>query len=133
MSKGYLLDTSALLGFIEKEAGDERVKFILKNDGVFIPWPALAELFYITCREKEVEDAELRYAMLKRSRAKIIWLFDEAVLITAAKIKAFHQISFADAIISAYAIQASAILVHKDPAYEALIGQLEMEALPYKV
>lgn len=41
-SKVYLLDTSALLAFMEKEEGDDRVKFILKNETVLIPWLALA-------------------------------------------------------------------------------------------
>ncbi len=48
----YLLDTSALLACIESEEGDERVKFILKNENVSIPWIALVELFYVTSREK---------------------------------------------------------------------------------
>lgn len=34
--------------------------------------------------------------------------------------------------IAAVAIQNQAVLVHKDPEYEQLAGQLEMEALPYK-
>lgn len=116
---------------MEKEAGDERVKSILKNENVFIPWTALTELFYITCREKGGDVAELRYAMLKRSGAHIIWLADESILISAGRIKAVHRVSFADAIIAAYAIQNNAILIHKDPEYEALAGKLEMEALPY--
>lgn len=132
MSKSYLLDTSALLAFMEKEAGDERVKSILKDENVLIPWPALAELFYITCREKGENVAELRYAMLKRLGAHIIWLADEAVLVSTGRIKAFHHISFADAMIAAYALRNDAILVHKDPEYEELTGQLEMESLPYK-
>ena len=132
MSKGYLLDTSALLAYMEKEAGDERVKSILKNENVLIPWTALTELFYITCRKKGGDIAELRYAMLKRSGAHIIWQADEFVLISAGRIKAFHRVSFADAIIASFAVKYNTILVHKDPEYEALIGQLEMEALPYK-
>ena len=132
MSKGYLLDTSALLAYMEKEAGDERVKTILKNENVLIPWTALTELFDITCRKKGEDVAELRYAMLKRSGAHVIWQADESVLISAGMIKAFHRVSFADAIIASYAVKYDTILVHKDPEFEALFGQLEMEALPYK-
>jgi predicted nucleic acid-binding protein len=42
------------------------------------------------------------------------------------------SISLADAMIAAFAIQHSAVLVHKDPEYDALIGSVPMEALPYK-
>lgn len=132
MSKEYLLDTSALIAFMEKEVGDERVKFMLINESVFIPWPALAELFYITYREKSEEAAEFRYAMLKRSNAQFIWLADEALIFSVGKIKASYQVSFADAVIATYAIQNDAILVHKDPEYESLKGLVEMEFLPYK-
>ncbi len=70
--------------------------------------------------------------MLRQSSAKILWEMNEALLIRAAKLKGQNRLSFADAVIAAYAIQNNSILVHKDPEYEALIGQLEMEALPYK-
>jgi len=132
VSKGYLLDTSALLAYMEKEAGDERVKSILKNEKVFIPWTALAELFYITCRESGETVAEFRYAMLKRTGAHLIWQADESVLISVGRIKASHRVSFADAVIASYAIKYDAVLVHKDPEYETLSGLVEMEALPYK-
>lgn len=130
MNNRYLLDTSALLAFIESEEGDERVKFILKNENVSIPWIALVELFYVTSREKGEEAAELRYAMLKRSGAHILWEGDEGVLLSAGRLKAVHRISFADSLIAAYALQNDAVLVHKDPEYEQLKGWLQMEALP---
>jgi predicted nucleic acid-binding protein len=47
-------------------------------------------------------------------------------------LKARHPISIADALIAAYALQLDAILVHKDPEYDALAGTLRMEPLPYK-
>ncbi len=118
---------------MEKEAGDERVKFLLKNEHVLIPWTALAELFYITCRKKGEEAARFRYTLLERSGAHFVWAADEALLVNVGKIKAFHQVSFADAVIAAYAIQNHAILVHKDPEYESLVGIVEMESLPYKI
>jgi PIN domain nuclease of toxin-antitoxin system len=36
VSKGYLLDTSALLAYMENEPGDERVKSILKMTNLSI-------------------------------------------------------------------------------------------------
>jgi predicted nucleic acid-binding protein len=132
VSKGYLLDTSALLAYMEKEAGDERVKSILKAEKAFIPWTALAELYYITHRKNGEAVAEFRYAILKRTGAHIIWQADETILISVGRIKATHRVSFTDALIASYAIKYNAILVHKDPEYEALNDKVEMEALPYK-
>ena len=53
-------------------------------------------------------------------------------MLTAARLKALHRVSLADAIIAAIAIRKDAILMHKDPEFDALTGLLKMEALPYK-
>jgi len=131
-SVNYLLDTSALLAYIEEEPGADRVEEIINQEQVLLPWAVLLEVFYMTVRERGLHEAETRYAMLKHSSAKILWEMNEATLLWAAKLKGQNRLSFADAVIAAYAIQNNAILVHKDPEYEALAGKLEMEALPYK-
>lgn len=41
-------------------------------------------------------------------------------------------LSLADALIAGIASQLRAILVHKDPEFEALNGAVDLEALPYK-
>lgn len=132
MSKGYLLDTSALLALMESEPGDEQVKSILRNEKAVVPWIVLTELFYITCREQGESVAELRYAMIKQTGVHIIWQADESILVNAGKIKAAHHLSFADTIIAAYAMKYGLVLVHKDPEYKALDSQIDMEALPYR-
>jgi predicted nucleic acid-binding protein len=53
-------------------------------------------------------------------------------MFTAARLKSHNRISFADALIAAYAIQINAILVHKDPEMETLDDKVRMEILPYK-
>jgi ribonuclease VapC len=132
VSNRFVLDTSALLTYIEDEPGANRVWDILKNESVIIPWPALMELFYITTREKSLEEAELRLAALKHGRAEILWEIDETTMLIAAKIKAAHQVSFADAVISGIAIRQNSTLVHKDPEFAPLGGKVAMEILPYK-
>lgn len=57
---------------------------------------------------------------------------DESTLLTAAPIKASRRVSLADAIVAAFAVQNGATLVHKDPEFEALAGEISLEALPYK-
>lgn len=129
----YLLDTSALLTFIEDEAGSDRVAAVLKDASILLPWPVLMETYYITFQEKGRAEADRRYALIRQLRAEILWTMDEPVLLTAARLKAEHRVSLADAVVAAFAIRNNAVLIHKDPEFEALAGLLPMEALPYKV
>jgi predicted nucleic acid-binding protein len=129
----FLLDTSALLAWLEGEAGTERVRALLRADEeVYLPWPVLMETFYISAREKGEESALQRYAAIKQLPVILLGEMSEPVLLTAARLKARHPISIADALIAAYALQVNAILVHQDPEYDALVGTVRMEPLPYK-
>lgn len=127
-----MLDTSALIAMIEAEDGGERVRALLLRESVLIPFVALLELRYITQRELGESEADQRYALLKLTRAVILWSMDEPILLTAARLKAAHRISLGDAIIAAFAITEHAVLVHKDPELNALRDELAMEVLPFK-
>jgi predicted nucleic acid-binding protein len=61
-----------------------------------------------------------------------LWEAGEFTLLTAARFKATHHLSLADAIIAAFAQRQGAILIHKDPEFEALSSEVPQEALPYK-
>ncbi len=128
----YLLDTSALLTFIEDEPGSDRVEEVLKDAAILLPWPVLMEIYYVTLQEKGRAEADRRYALIRQLRAEILWAMDEPVLLTAARLKAEHQVSLADAVVAAFAIRNNAVLIHKDPEFDALAGLLPMEALSYK-
>ena len=128
----YLLDTSALLTLIEGEAGADRVREALGDESTIIPWVALLEVLYISEKERDATEAENRYAMLKQLPVTFLWQIDEPALLTAARLKARNRISFADALIAAFAIRSGATLMHKDPEYEALKGQVKLSPLPYK-
>ncbi len=128
----YLLDTSALLTFIDDEDGSDRVEEVLKMVGTLLPWPVLMETYYISLREEGRAEADRRYALIRHLETEILWDMNEQILLIAARLKAEHHVSLADAIVAAYAIQHKAVLIHKDPEFEALAGLLPMEALPYK-
>jgi predicted nucleic acid-binding protein len=130
--KTFVLDTSALMTFIEQEDGAERVRDILLHQAIIIPWLSLLETVYISQRELGEEEALTRYALLKQLHAKIIWEADEALLLNAARIKSTHRLSLAGAVIAAIAFQNKATLLHKDPEYEPLLDLVDMEILPYK-
>jgi uncharacterized protein len=128
----FVLDTSAVLTLIEDEAGADRVENLLRHEHVLMPFLVGLEVYYITAQEVGAEEAERRLNLLRESRA--VWLdrVSHAVLVVAGTLKARHRISLADAIIAAFAADAGATLVHKDPEYESLVGEVRQEHLPYK-
>jgi predicted nucleic acid-binding protein len=130
----FLLDTSAILTLIEDEPGADRVEALLREHGedVLLPFVVLLEATYITLREVGEAVAERRYALMRQLPCTEIWSVDEPTLLTAARFKVQGRISFADALIAAFAARKGAILVHKDPEYEALGDHVTLEALPYK-
>jgi predicted nucleic acid-binding protein len=127
--KKFALDTSALFALIESGAGCERVAQIMRKEKFILSFASLLELHYIM-RQEHTSEAERLLTALKR--APVLWTFDEMTLTTASRLKAKYKISLSQCMIAAVAISNGAILVHKDPAYEELTGELEMEALPYK-
>jgi len=130
----YLLDTSAILTLIENEPGADRVEALLREHGeaVLLPFPVLLEATYISLQEAGEAVAERRYALMRQLPCTELWEVDEPTLLTAARFKAQARVSFADALIAAFAARNDAILVHKDPEYAALGGWVLLEALPYR-
>ncbi|MBC7228007.1 MAG: PIN domain-containing protein [Thermoflexales bacterium] len=117
---------------MEDEEGAERVEEILRGSQVLLPFPVLLEVYYITLREQSEQVADERYTLLRSLSATEIWEVDEPVLLTAARLKARYRLSFADALIAAFALRYGAVLVHKDPEYESLASIIPQEVLPYK-
>ena len=127
-----LLDTSAVLTLIEDEPGADRVEAALRLPSTLVPWPVLLEAHYVILRDEGQAEADRCTALLLQLGVTVVWGMDEATMLTAARIKARHRVSLADALIAAFAVRAGAVLVHKDPEFESLAGALPMEALPYK-
>ena len=69
--------------------------------------------------------------MLKALKVVHLNEVSESILIRAGRVKARHHVSLADALIAAFALGHKAVLVHKDPEYEAL-KDLSQEILPCK-
>ena len=133
--KKYLLDTSALLCLRDDEPGAQRVAEILalaqggqaQCAGCFI---TLMELMYRVWRDESEADARLAYRQCLA--LPITWMHETSELLTAAaRIKAHHPLSIADAWIAATAELAGAVLVHKDPEFAPL--SLAQELLPLKL
>ena len=132
----YLLDSSAFFALFEDEDGAETVQELLEKAQkgdiiIFSSFVSYTEVFYVTCQEEGEEEGQRRVNLMNRLTIKRVDSSEELGLI-AGKLKATHRISFADAWVVATAIMLSAILVHKDPEFEALEDELEIIKLPYK-
>lgn len=134
-STAWVLDTSALVTLKENEPGAGQVEKIIRVGGrkgrVFISFMSVMEYFYLICRAYGKDKADEAYLLLKQLPVRVLES-DEALALTAAKIKAATSLSVADAWVAATADRLGATLVHKDPEFEPLKERLSLLALPYK-
>jgi uncharacterized protein len=131
-----VLDSSAILTLTGSETGADEVQKYLADaiagrielHGSFA---TLTEVEYISAQEEGVETARQRMADL--NALPVRWLHSDAALChEAASLKAAHRISFADAFVVATAKRFDATLVHKDPEFHRLSGEVKQHALPAK-
>ena len=122
--------------FIEDEPGADQVQTaLLDADAGRLPlygcFVTLTEVEYITRQERGVAAADQRLRDLHELPVR--WVHsDDALCSAAAKLKATHRMSFADAFVAAAALQVDAILVHKDPEFGPLAPTLRQQILPPK-
>lgn len=118
---------------IEEEPGAERVEELLRNERVLLPFVTGLEVYYVTLQERSQDEADRRLMLIRQLPA--LWLdrVTGGVLVAAGRFKAQHRLSLADALIAGFAADAGAVLVHKDPEYEALAASVPQERLPYKI
>ncbi len=136
MDKVALLDTSAWLTWAQDEPGADEVEAYFEEAldaraTLHSSFVSLTELEYITTQKfggskavellESVEDKPVQWHQSDRD------LCGEA-----AKPKAAHKVSFADAFVAATALRLDATLVHKDPEFGALQNILKLHRLPPK-
>jgi predicted nucleic acid-binding protein len=131
----YVLDTSALLCLKEDEPGASEVDALLRRHGekraVFISFISVMELAYVL--EQEQGEAAARQGVLQLKQLPLqVVDSDEPLGLAAARIKARHRLSVADAWIAATAERLGAVLVHKDPEFDPLAETLRLRPLPRK-
>jgi predicted nucleic acid-binding protein len=121
-----------MMAYLEDEDGADRVEEILRTERTLLPFVTALEIHYVAIQEKGAAVAEERLAGLKA--LPLVWLntVDEVTLLAASRFKAAHRLSFADALVAGFAVSHGAILVHKDPEYEAVAAEVREERLPYK-
>lgn len=128
--KRYVLDTHALIAYSEGEEGGHAVAGILKKalDGVaeiFLCRVNWGEMYYISLREGGEARAELYRTTIAKYPVRIIEI-DEELTLQAARYKASHKMSFADAFAAALAKQKKAELVSGDKDFKQLDSEIKI-------
>jgi predicted nucleic acid-binding protein len=136
VADAVVFDTSAFLTLTGEEPGADTVQNFITDAlageiDLHASFVSLTEIEYITRQKEGEETARERLADIKALPVR--WLHsDDALCSEAAKLKAVHKVSFADAFVAATAQRLNATLIHKDPEFDALNGVIKLQPLPPK-
>ena len=129
----YLLDSFALLAYLNDEAGCTRVQEILalaesRKCRVVMCLVNLGEVLYITERERGLAMAQGVLALTESLALELLDASRDLVL-DAAHIKANHPLSYADAFATAAAVRENAVVVTGDPEFKSVEELIKIEWL----
>ena len=132
----YTLDTSAVVAYFEDEPVADRVERILartRGGGVEVnaSFMTFMEMLYRVWNRRGEQEGKAAYLRLKALPLKRVEL-SERLLVNAARIKALHPLSVADAWVAATARTTGSTLIHKDPEFRALGAEVTVLELPFK-
>lgn len=127
-SNSFVLDSYALIGYLENEPFSDRIEEILirAKKGVcklYLHAIHLGEVYYITHREQGIDIADVAYSRIKAFPIKLINSIDEELLLMAATFKANHSISYVDAFAAAMSKINRCPILTGDPEFKALEKQ----------
>lgn len=132
----YTLDTSAIVAYFANEPGADTVEGILvlaerKRTEVYASFMTYMEVLYRVWKRLGEKEGKAVYLRLKALAVRRLDVSEE-LLLAAARIKAAHDLSVADAWIAATALITRSQLVHKDPEFRSLKDELPLLELPVK-
>ena len=125
MPSRYVLDSYALIGYLENEQFADRIEQLLKQArkgeaSLYLHALHLGEVYYITLRERGSNLADLAYSRIKAFPLNFIDHIDEELLLTAASLKANFPISYADSFAAALAKIKNCVLLSGDAELKLL-------------
>ncbi len=133
--EAFVLDTSAILALWNEEDGASVVEKILRDNPhhrkIYVSFMTFMECRYRLWKDHgrdAADDLFRSLGLLPVTRVDV----DDTLIMIASELKARHKISVADSWIIATAIARKAVLVHKDPEFDALSDKVTMKNLPYK-
>jgi ribonuclease VapC len=134
VSRRKLLDSFALLSYLNKERGFEKVREALAeaqvSDGsVLMNEVNVGETYYILHRQRGVQEAEYFLDTVLVGLPILLVQNDFQNVIDAARIKAEYPLSFADCFAVATARRESAIILTGDPEFKKIEHLAKIEWL----
>jgi predicted nucleic acid-binding protein len=126
-----LLDSWALIAFLSGDRGGGVVRDLLRaaegaGDRLLMNDVNIGEVYYVVAKRRSPAAAD---AFLRTLETMPIEAVSNAFadMIEAAKLKAQHAISYADAFAAATAVRRGAVLVTGDPEFRALEGTVTIK------
>ena len=133
MKNTFVLDAFAMLAYLQKESGSERVRELLsagqKDKSVIMNAINIGEVYYILARERSVEEADFFIDLIVPALNIRVELNGIQDVMAAARIKASYAISYADAFAAATARKYAAVLVSGDPDFRHVEKLIDIEWL----
>ncbi|MBM3157491.1 MAG: type II toxin-antitoxin system VapC family toxin [Chloroflexi bacterium] len=122
--KSFVLDSYAVLAFLEDSKGQEQVRGLLQEASdsrcqLFMSIVNLGEVLYITERERGLPKAHVVLARIDELPIQVIDA-DRANTLAAAQVKARWSIAYADCFAVALARLKDAAIVTGDPEFKRL-------------
>ncbi len=133
MDSGIVIDSFAVLAYLQGEKGARKVQELLRqaaNGQLAVQMTVinLGEVYYIISRVYGQERAEEVVAMLRYLPVKLV-AADEELVLEAARIKAKHPLSYADAFAVALAQRHGVPVVTGDPEFSCVEALVSVEWL----
>jgi len=134
VSDRYVLDSFALLAYFRAEPGGARVQELLEAAAagavlLLLSLINYGEVAYMAERKAGLRAAETALAVLDQLPIDVV-APDRALTLAAARLKATHSLSYADAFAAALAQDHGAPIVTGDPEFQSLKGLVQVEWLP---
>jgi len=125
-----VLDSFALIAFLGKERGYEKVRDLLREASatgqpVLMNEINIGEVYYVTAKERSVEQAEAFLHLLETLPIRPLSNTFVQVM-EAARLKARFPIAYADAFAVGTAVREAARLVTGDPELRVVAGVVEI-------
>ena len=134
MNRKKLLDSFALLAYLNKEPAFEKVKYALaqaqeSGNSVLMNEINVGETYYILFRKRGVEKADYFLDTVLAGLPIVTVPNNFEHVIETARIKAEYPLSFSDCFAVATARRESAIVLTGDPEFKAVEHLVEIEWL----
>ena len=135
MKRKRLLDSYALLAYLNKEDGFEKVRNVLANAQKTV-FPVLmnelnvGETYYILYRKRGMEQAEYFLDTVLAGLPISLISNDFTAVVSASKIKARYPLSVADCFVVATAQRENAVILTGDPEFKNVEKLVKIDWLP---